>query len=325
MKKNISQIPVTVVIPMRNAATTVEETLKTITIQKYPIVEIIVVDNVSADNSIELVKAFAKKSPIKIRLLQQNKDKGVSSSYNRGVKESKTPLVVFLTSDCSLPTKHELEKLIEPLLTDLTVVASYSTCILPRSVWDTYNFWEKFFAARMVDDPSSGMVLKFDCIRKSSFLSVGGFDEINFGGDNAIGGEDADLTTRLRRIGKIVRSKASSLHLHYKGTDYNLFHMARSRKMYARSQGRFLRKYGLLEKDAWFAFLPRPVIALFGLSPIGVFILVLYSFLYTPKMFLTQETLFDLRIIFVPLLNIFFLYYELYWVAQAFLSYQKKV
>lgn len=324
MKKN-SLIPVTVVIPMRNAATTVGETLKTITQQNYPISEIIVVDNVSKDNSKEIVKSFSKKSPIRVRMLQQKKDSGVSSSYNWGVKEAKTPFVVFLTSDCSLPSKDELRKLVEPLLQDNSVVASYSTCILPKSVWKTYNFWEKFFSARMVDDPSSGMVLKFDCVRKSSFDSIGGFDEVHFGGEGAIGGEDADLTVRLRKIGRVVRSNASSLHLHYKGDDYSLYHMAKSRKMYARSQGRFLRKYGLTESDAWFAFLPRPFIAIVGLTTIGLPLLVVYSFLYTPKMFLTMETLMDMRIIWVPFLNIFFLYYELYWVLQAFLSYQKKV
>lgn len=323
-KKRDIRSSISVIIPMRNAATTVEETLKTITAQNYPISEIIVVDNVSRDDSREIVKSFTKKSPIKIRLLLQEKDKGVSSSYNWGVSEAKTELVVFLTSDCSLLTDRELENLVVPLKNS-EVVASYSTCILPRQVWDTYNFWEKFFSARMVDDSSSGMVLKFDCIRKSSFQMVGGFDEINFGGDSAIGGEDADLTTRLRKVGKIVRSNAHSLHLHYKGKDYSLLHMARSRKMYARSQGRFLRKYGLSVFDAWFAFLPRPVIAVLGIFVVGLPLVVLYAFLYTPKMFISRQTVVDPRIVFIPFLNIFFLYYELYWVIQAFISYKKKV
>ncbi|MFH1833005.1 MAG: glycosyltransferase family 2 protein [Candidatus Levyibacteriota bacterium] len=322
--KKINAPPVSVIIPMRNSSTTVLETLKSIVRQNYPIREIIIVDNVSKDNSREIVRVFAKKSPIRMRLLLQKKDKGVSSSYNWGLREAKTQLVVFLTSDCTLPTQDELEKLVKPLIKDPLAVASYSTCTLPRFVWDTYNFWEKFFSARMVDNISSGMVLKFDCVKKLSFLSIGGFDEINFGGDSAIGGEDADLSTRLRKIGKIVRSKAHSFHLHYKGLDYNLFNMARSRKMYARSQGRFLRKWGLSIKDACFAFLPRPLIAISGIFIVGLPMLVLYSFLYTPRMFTTRETLLNPRIITIPFLNIAFLYYELYWLIRAFLSYKKK-
>ncbi len=327
MRKNSKDIrtPVTVVIPMRNAATTVGDTLQSVINQKYPILEIIVVDNVSKDNSRDIVRDFAKKSPVKIRLLVQDKDKGVSASYNRGVKDAKTTFVIFLTSDCSLPSDIEVKKLVQPLLQDSSVVASYSTCVLPGFIWETYNFWEKFFSARMVDNTSSGMVLKFDCIRKSSFLSIDGFDEVNFGGDTFIGGEDADLTVRLRKIGKIIRSKARSLHLHYRGSDYSLFHMMKSRKMYARSQGRFLRKYGFSVKDAWSAFLPRPIVAILGLSIVGLPLLFAYAFLYTPKMFTTRETLLNPRIIFIPFLNIFFLYFELYWMKKAFLSYKKAV
>lgn len=324
MKKIVKEVfsPVTVVIPMRNASTTVGNTLATITKQTYPIAEIIAVDNVSKDNSKEIVQDFAKKSNIKIRLLSQKKDKGVSSSYNWGVKEAKTKLVVFLTSDCSLPSMHELKKLVIPFK-EKEVVATYSTCVLPKHIWDTYNFWEKFFAARMVDFTQSNMVLKFDCVMRDAFLSIGGFDEKHFGGDGAIGGEDADLTTRLRKIGKITKSNALSYHLHYKGDDYSLNHMARSRKMYARSQGRFFRKYGLSIPQAWIAFLTRPLLAIVGVFPVGWSLLLLYGFLYTPKMFLARETRMDIRIALVPLLNIYFLYYELFWFVEAFHSYKK--
>ena len=322
MKKKIHP-SVTVVIPMRNSSTTVLDTLNSIVKQTYPIKEIILVDNISKDNSREIVRNFAKKSHVKLRLLVQKKDKGVSSSYNWGVRSAKTKLVVFLTSDCALPGKNELKKLVEPLLTDESVVATYSTCVLPKHIWNTYNFWEKFFSARMVDFKNSGMVLKFDCIKRDVFISIGGFDEKNFGGDGAIGGEDADLTTRLRKLGKIVKSRELSYHLHYKGKDYNLINMAKSRKMYARSQGRFLRKYGLSVIDAWTAFLPRPLLAFLGIILIGIPLLIIYAFIYTPKMFLTKETRDNPRIIFVPLLNIYFLYYELYWEINAFLSYKK--
>lgn len=324
-KKNFKDNPVTVVIPMRNASTTVEETLRTIVNQDYSISEIIVVDNVSKDNSIEIVKKFEKKSKIKIKLLVQKKDKGVSSSYNWGVRESKTQLVVFLTSDCSLPTNKELRKLVEPLIKNSAVVATYATCVLPGFIWKTYNFWEKFFSARMVNNKSSEMVLKFDCIRRNAFLSIGGFDDVQFGGDAVIGGEDADLSVRFRKIGQIVRSKARAYHLHYRGVDYKLSSMARSRKMYARSQGRFLRKYGLSEKDAWIAFLTRPILAVSSVLIIGIPFLIVYSFLYTSKMFVTKETVLNPRILLVPFLNIYFLYYELYWVLSAFLFYKKQV
>lgn len=316
---------VSVVIPMRNASTTVLETLKTITRQKYPVREIIVVDNVSKDNSREIVLDFARTIHIPVKLIRQEKDRGVSASYNRGTKAAKSPYIIFLTSDCSLPTNRELERLVEPLK-DPDVVASYSTCILPGFVWDTYNFWEKYHAARMVDNKSSLMVLKFDCIRRNVFLKMGGFDEVNFGGDSAIGGEDADLTTRLQKEGRVVRSKANSLHLHYIANDYTLHNMIKSRKMYARSYGRFLRKSASLNLKASMIFLIKPLLAALpfipGLHSIGLLLILIYAFLYSKKMFMTPSTFFDPRIVLIPFLNIFLLYYETFWLVQAFLSFR---
>jgi len=333
MKKKMSKAvidktlsPVSVVIPVRNAATTVFETLKTIVCQEYPIREILVVDNVSKDNSCEVVLRFAKTSKIPIKLLRQERDKGVSSSYNLGAKVAKSKYVVFLTSDCSLPTDGELKKLIEPLK-DNNVVASYSTTVLPGYVWNTYNFWEKYHASRMVDNKSSLMVLKFDCVKRDVFLKIGGFDEINFGGDGAIGGEDADINTRLRKEGKIVRSNANSLHLHYMADDYTLLDMARSRKMYARSYGRYLRKNPFVSPLASAIFLARPTLAILPFIPfiniVGIATLVLYAFFYSRKMFTTFTTLEDPRILLIPTINIFFLYYEAYWMIRAFFSYRK--
>lgn len=327
-EKKESPVPVSVVIPMRNAATTVGETLKTIVQQKYPIREIIVVDNVSKDNSRDIVRAFAKKSPIKVRLLVQKKDKGVASSYNWGVKEAISSLVVFLTSDCSLPTSRELEKLVRPMISDPTIVATYATSVLPSHVWNMYNFWQKYWACRMVDNTSSMMVLKFDCIRRKTFLEIGGFDDVNFGGDDAIGGEDADLSNRLRSVGKVVRTDARCLHVHYRGNDYSIVHLLKSRKMYARSQGRFLRKSAFLDLHGTFLFLIRPTLAILpfvpGLNLVGVTLLALYSFAYSKKMYIASSTLFDRRIFLIPFLNIFFLYYEFIWLLTAFFSFQKR-
>lgn len=318
-----AQIPVTVVIPMRNSATTLPDCLRSISTQRYPIDEIVVVDNVSVDNSREIVASFAKSCPIPVKTLRQTVDRGVAASYNRGTREAKSPFVVFMTSDVSLPTPNELGKLVKPLMEDPTIGATYSTSVLPQFIWDKYNFWEKYFAARMVENYSSLMVLKFDCVRREAFLSVGGFDEVNFGGDKAIGGEDADLTNRLKHHWRIVRSEARSYHLHYVAQDYTLAHMMQSKKMYARSMGRFLRKSPFQDIKASIIFLVKPALAMIGLTPgVGWVLLIVFALVYTPKMFMSSATLGDPRIFFVPFFNIFFVYYETWWMAQGFLSYR---
>lgn len=321
-KKN-TQHSVSVVVPMRNASSTIERCLSSLVSQSYPIKEILVIDNLSKDNSRELVSKFIKRTNVPIRLFAQKKDQGVAASYNYGTRLATSPLVVFMTSDSVLPTSTELGKLVQPLIHDAGVGAAYSTSVLPKFVWDAYNFWEKYFAARMVENYSSLMVLKFDCVRRSAFLEIGGFDVDNFG-DEAMGGEDADLSNRLNKNWKIVRSSARSYHLHYLAPDYSLRHMMMSRKMYARSYGRFLRKSPLKDKKATLIFLVKPLLATLpfipGLTGVGILLLLLYSFIYTRILFMNYKTLVDPRIITIPALNIFFIYYETYWLVQAFFS-----
>ncbi len=328
-KKTAKRFPVSVVVPMRNAATTVERCIQSLQKQVYPIHEIIVVDNVSKDNSRTIVEGMAKSSRIPIRLLRQPSDRSLAGSYNRGVKAAHSPIVVFMTSDSALPTRNELTKLIQTLVHNPGAVAAYSTSFLPRFIWEKYNFWEKYYAARMVDNRSSLMILKFDCVRRDIFLKIGGFDEVNFGGEGSIGGEDAELTTRLNREGEILRSDAISLHLHYMAPDYSFRQVLKSRKMFARSYGRFLRKSAFLNIRTSILFLVRPILAILPFIPsfyvTGTVLLVLYAFLYTKEMFLAKSTLRDIKIVLIPFLNICLLYYELLWMIEAFFSGGKRI
>ncbi len=184
--------PVSIIVPTHNSATTVIKCLQSLTVQNYPIDEIIVVDNNSTDNSVELVKTFSKSSKIPIMIIQKKQNTGVGSSYNTGVKKAKSPFVIFLHSDSCPATKLEMQKLIKPLLNSSHIVASYPTALVPRSIWDTYTFWQKYRFTRLLGK-EVGFNAKFDCIRKSAFVKVGGFDERRFARDEAIGGEDADL------------------------------------------------------------------------------------------------------------------------------------
>lgn len=317
---------VSVVMSMRNASTTLLYALESITKQKYPIDEIIVVDNVSKDNSRELVLQFAKISKIPIQLLRQKEDGGVSTSYNRGGNIAKSPLIVFMASDASLPTEKELEKLTDPFRENPLVVATYSQNTLPSFVWNKYNFWQKFYSSRQVDSTRPGFVLKFDCVRRDVFLKIKGLDEKNFG-DDAVGGEDADISLRLRKEGKVIHSNARSYHLHYMGNDYNIAHIMKSKKIYARDYGRVIRKDICLSPLRVSVFLIKPVLSILPFIPkfhtIGLLLLIVYSLLISKRMFLNFSTLINPRIILVPFLNIFFLYYEDFWMTQAIFSKKK--
>lgn len=327
MKKKSIFPSASVVIIMRNASTTVANALGSVVKQKYPLKDIIVVDNASTDGSVKLVSRYAKKNKIPITLIKHKKNMGVSTSFNDGAQKARADLLVFMMSDGILESDSEIERLTLPLRKDKKIVGSYANTLQPEYVWNTYNYWQKYYAARSVNSTSVMMTGHLDCVRKDIFDKIGGFDTINFGGD-AIGGEDADFSLRLEKEGKVVRSKAEVIHLHYMGSDFSLKNILSGNKIYARAYGRLLRRFMFRFPKELISLLFKPILAVIPFIPFlhvfGVGLIILYSFVYTKKMFLTASTLMNPRITLIPLLNIVLLYYDVFWFAQAFLIKRKQ-
>lgn len=325
MTKKIDIKPLTIVLPMRNASTTVLLSLQSINKQTYPIREVIIIDNASSDNSIEIVRNFARKSKIPIRILSHQRNYGLGASFNLGVESSKSSFVVLMHSDCTLPTASELSKLTRPFIENNDIIATYPTIVLPESVWQTYDFWEKCYFARQVGRGVAGLTTKFDCIRKKSYLDVGGIDVKNFG----FGGFDADLHESLAKIGKVSKSEAVIIHLHYLGSAFSLGKLLDKQRVDSRTYGRAIRMRGMSLLQNGLFLLIRPSLAILPFIPylhaIGVMLLIIYSFLYTKKMFITKSTRENPRIIILPFLNVFLLYYETFWTIEAFLFGKNKV
>lgn len=332
--------PVSVIVPMRNSATTLLETLQSIEKQSYPVKEVIIVDNISTDNSVDLAQYYKRNSKLSIKILINKINNGVGASYNRGVKKATASLVVFMHSDSSLPTSKELEKLVKPLLASPEVVGAYPTVFIPNKVWESYNFWQKCLFARAVDKDSPGFNGKFDCIRRNVFLKVGGFDVVTFGKDVSMGGEDADLYLRLEAQGKMVLSEAKTIHLHYLGPGYKLSDWIKNRKLLARTYGRLVRVQGkslplrthgkgLQIPFGVMLFSVKPALAISPFIPyiniIGIPAIIVYLFMNSRKMYTTVSTLTNSRILLLPFIELFLLYYEVYWMIQALLFVKKKI
>ncbi|MDO8659065.1 MAG: glycosyltransferase family A protein [Candidatus Parcubacteria bacterium] len=325
MTKKIDIEPITIVLPMRNAATTVLLSLQSISKQKYPIKEVIVIDNASSDNSISLVEEFSKNSKIPIKLITRKRNESLGSSFNEGVKNSKSEFVILMHSDCVLPTGEEVAKLVEPIRLNKDVVATFSTILLLKSVWETYDFWIKYYLARAVGKEIAGLTSKFDCIRKDVYQKIGGFDVPNFG----MGSEDADLHQRLIKVGKVTKSKARVIHLHYLGQGYSFGKLLVKQKTVGRGCGRLLRMGRISFVNNGLILMVKPSLAILPFIPyfhiFGLILIVMYSFLYTKSMFMSTSALKNLRILALPFVNVFFLYYETFWIIEAFLFGKNKI
>ena len=317
--------PVSIIMPMRNASTTVISALNSIEKQEYPVREILIFDNASSDKSVEIVLEYLTKSKIPISVIRRKENMGVGTNFNEGVRRSKSSIVVLMHSDCSLPTGQELEKLIKPLIEDSSVVAAYPTIFLLESVWKNYGFWEKYFFARQAGTSIAGFTGKFDSVRRDICLKLHGFDVKNF----SVGGEDGDFHRRLKKVGKVVLSSAKVTHLHYLGEGYSLQKLLTKQRGYARTFGRTIRMRGISLINNGLILLVKPSLAILPFLPgfhyFGAVLIILYSFLYTKKMFMTKATLMNPRILVVPFLNIFSLYFETFWIIESFLFGKNKI
>ena len=92
---------ISIVVPVRNRAHCVTRTLDSIVASAYRPIEVIVVDNGSTDDSLEVCKQWAERQAgddLNVKVLQEMKPGG-NAARNRGLAEVRGEYVVFFDSD----------------------------------------------------------------------------------------------------------------------------------------------------------------------------------------------------------------------------------
>ena len=87
---------VSIIIPVYNSEKYIKECLESIVNQTYTKLEIIVVNDVSTDNSINIIKQFKDK---RIKIVNLNYNSGVAIARNRGIEEATGDYICFIDSD----------------------------------------------------------------------------------------------------------------------------------------------------------------------------------------------------------------------------------
>lgn len=89
---------VTVVTPTWNSAKYIRETIASVQAQTYQNWEMIIVDDCSTDNTVEIIKDIAKKDT-RIRIIEQKNNQGAAVARNIAVQNSTGRYVAYLDSD----------------------------------------------------------------------------------------------------------------------------------------------------------------------------------------------------------------------------------
>ena len=104
---NLEKPKVSVIIPLYNAEDYVHITLLSLNNQIFQDFEVVIVDDCSTDNSLEIVKTFKEEQKIgeRMRIIELEQNKGISNSRNVGLRFSKGEYITFLDNDDMLVPK----------------------------------------------------------------------------------------------------------------------------------------------------------------------------------------------------------------------------
>jgi GT2 family glycosyltransferase len=196
---------VSVIVPNYNGEGIIERCLRSVVRQRYSNFETIVVDNCSSDNSAEIIQRFVPR----VKLIQNRRNLGYTGALNAAVGQTSedSELLAIVTNDVVLHPDW-LQCMVEVVGGDISVGAGSSRVyeasrrasitelkiIYPSGI--LYIPWNKDVGMKQVDSPSGPAFV----VRKSVFLSVGGFDPDYFAYY-----DEVDLGWRIRLLGyKIV-------------------------------------------------------------------------------------------------------------------------
>lgn len=91
---------ISVIIPCKNEAGTVENLLDDLVRQTTPVNEVVVVDSHSSDNTAAVARGYSEQLPIKVIAAME---RGVSHARNEGAAAAAGDMLIFLDADAQLP------------------------------------------------------------------------------------------------------------------------------------------------------------------------------------------------------------------------------
>jgi cellulose synthase/poly-beta-1,6-N-acetylglucosamine synthase-like glycosyltransferase len=211
-RKNLFEVPIgklegiSVVMPCYNEGKEIGEAIESLVKMDYPkeLLEIIVIDDKSGDDSVKIIKKFANKYD-NVRLIEsENNSGGAATPINMGIRDAKFDYIAIVDAD-STPEKDALKKMIGYLQNDKEVHGVTCSILTKKSE----NLVQKMqeleyiviaFTRKLLDFVDSVYVAPgpLALYRKKKLIEVGLFDKENMT-------QDIEMTWKLMSHGYKTR------------------------------------------------------------------------------------------------------------------------
>lgn len=146
MRLNSNKMKISIITATYNSVTTVRDTLTSIAGQQYSNIEHIIVDGLSKDNTLSIVKEFAH-----VAKIVSEKDNGIYDAMNKGVQLATGDVIGILNSDDFYTSPSILAKVaaafedpvVEAVYGDLQYVNPANVQLITRT-WKSGTFQKKY-------------------------------------------------------------------------------------------------------------------------------------------------------------------------------------
>ena len=161
---------VSIIIPMYNSEKFIHEALESILVQTFPNYEVIVVDDCSKDNSVEVVKSYIPKFKGRLKLASMGENSGAAPApRNKGFLLSRGEYIFFMDSDDTL-TKTALEEM-------YTLAKEYNAdCVYCEQYYMSEGFGQEYIDKIHI---TTKLVQKPPFVKKPTFISNNLADRID--------------------------------------------------------------------------------------------------------------------------------------------------